>query len=134
MWRPGRTTVSYREWMRLPLLVAAPPRCVKSLALSSAGSQRLSPQRPQRSQRKAERKDQEDLPPTTRYLLPFPFLFRRLARAESRALRRSPASRKRRRSSCVLRITGGTGLGLPISSRATNVRKAVGVCFRSPLL
>src|SRR6266550_1753174 len=76
----------------------------------------------------------EDLPPVTRYLLPLPSRFRRLARAASRVLRRSPASRKRRRSSCVLRITGGTGLGLPISSRATNVRKAVVVCFRSPLL
>jgi hypothetical protein len=52
-----------------------------------------------------------------------------------RVFRRSAASRYRRRSPSVFRISGGTGLGILVcSSTATNVTYAVVVCFRSPVI
>src|ERR1700730_2888361 len=52
-----------------------------------------------------------------------------------RVFRRSAASRYRRRSPAVLRISGGTGLGILVcSATATNVTYAVVVCFRSPVI
>src|SRR6266576_7028306 len=63
----------------------------------------------------------------------FPLLESAPYRSAKRVFRRSAASRYRRRSPAVFRISGGTGLGIRVcSSTATNVTYAAGVGLRSP--